>query len=82
MSLKKYTKKKEGMNTTRLSCYRKVMVKKGWKTTLLLLLDLSFAPEIELFTTNFLHQDSLPVFSFLPCVCAFSGPSLLALNFT
>ena len=33
------------------------------------------------FTTTFLQQDNLSLFSSLPCCCTFSGTSLLALNF-
>ena len=45
MGLKKPQKKRRDENTKRVSCCRKVMVKKDWKTTLLLLQKLSQATE-------------------------------------
>ena len=46
MGQKKVQKQGKDENTRRLSCCRKTVVKKGWKTTLLLLPDLIFATEV------------------------------------
>ena len=73
-------------NTRRLFCCRKVVVKKDWKTTLLLLPDIIFATEVEwssslslpwLFCSRIVF---LSFHSFLVSVL-FSCPFLLALNF-
>ena len=84
MGLIKGQKQGRDENTRRLSCYRKAVVKKDWKTTLLLLQKLSKAKEVDKSSSlsTFLQEDSLLVFSSLPCFCTFSGPSLLALTLT
>ena len=62
MGLKNGQKQGRDENTRRRSCCREVVVKKDWKTTILLLPDLIFATEVVLqsfFTTTFLQRDSV-----------------------
>ena len=85
MGLKKVQNQGRDENT-RLSCYRKVVVKKDWKTTLLLLPDLLFATEIEYSSSLTLPRllcSRIALLYFHPFLVSvlFSGPSLLALHF-
>ena len=75
---------KPGIEKNRRSCCQNIMVKKDWKTSILLLPD--NATDVSTlrvyFTTTFLHQNSFLVLSYPFLVSVhFTHPSLLVVNF-